>query len=38
VTANLSRACDQLAVAVERIDTLLAAARDVALIISPPLS
>jgi hypothetical protein len=38
VTTNLSRASDQLAVAAERITTLFAAARDVASIISPPLS
>jgi hypothetical protein len=37
VTTNLSRASDQLAAAAERIDTLFAAARDVASIISPPL-
>ncbi len=37
VTANLARASDQLATAAERIDTLFAAARDVATIISPPL-
>ena len=35
VTANLARASDQLATAAERIDTLFAAARDVATIISP---
>ena len=37
VTANLARASDQLATAAKRIDTLFAAARDVATIISPPL-
>jgi hypothetical protein len=37
VTANLARASGQLATAAERIDTLFAAARDVATIISPPL-
>jgi len=37
VTANLARASDQLAAAAEGIDTLFAAARDVATIISPPL-
>ena len=35
VTANLARASDQLATAAGRIDTLFAAARDVATIISP---
>jgi hypothetical protein len=38
VTTNLSRASDQLAAAAERIDTLFAAACDVAAIISPSLS
>jgi hypothetical protein len=38
VTTNLSRASDQLAVAAERIDTLFAATRDIASIISPPRS
>ena len=38
VTTNLSRASDQLAVAAEQIDTLFAAAGDVASIISPPRS
>jgi hypothetical protein len=38
VTTNLSRASDQLAVAVERIDTRFATTRDIASIISPPLS
>ena len=38
VTTNLSRASDQLAFAAERIDTLFAAAGDVASIISPPRS
>lgn len=38
VTTNLSRACDQLATAAERIDTLFASARDVASILSPPQS
>lgn len=38
VTTNLSQASDQLAIAAERIDTLFAATRDVAAIISPPLS
>jgi len=36
VTTNLSRASDQLAAAAGGIDTLFAAARDVATIISPP--
>lgn len=35
VTANLARASNQLATTAERIDTLFAAARDVATIISP---
>jgi hypothetical protein len=35
VTANLARASDQLATAAERIDTLFAAASNVATIISP---
>ena len=38
VTTNLSRACDQLAVAAERITTLFAATRDIASIITPPRS
>ena len=35
MTANLARASNQLATTAERIDTLFAAARDVATIISP---
>jgi hypothetical protein len=37
VTTNLARASDQLATAAGGIDTLFAAARDVATIVSPPL-
>jgi hypothetical protein len=36
ITTNLSQASDQLSTAAERIDTLFAATRDIASIVSPP--